>query len=92
MIPKWYTPPGTVRLRRPRDPDEVLYRRVRNLPHQLNKAREKVARLEAEARQYRMHDLLTIPVLASEAFEREVQIAKLQAGYETPIVWGPDDT
>lgn len=39
---------------------EQLERRVRRVPEQLARARRRVAQLEAEARELRMHDLLTV--------------------------------
>lgn len=38
--------------------DQRLYYRVYHLPTQLERAREKVKRLEGEARLYGLHDLL----------------------------------
>lgn len=50
--------------------------RVRYLPGQLASARHKVRALEAEAKRYGMKELLSDPVHADRAFERQFALAK----------------
>jgi hypothetical protein len=56
-----------------------LYMRVRNLPGQIESAEKKLRRLYLEAQQYRLHDLVHYPVFVNEAWDREVEVAKLEA-------------
>ncbi len=54
----------------------VIRNKQRRLPEQLERARRRVAQLEAECIHYGMKDLLTNPEHANRAFEREVAQAK----------------
>lgn len=56
-----------------------LYYRVRVLPGQIETAEKKLRRLYQEAQQYRMHYLLRCPELLDKAWDREVEVAKLEA-------------
>ncbi len=53
-----------------------IINKQRNLPSQLERARRRVAQLEAECIHYGMKDLLTNPEHANRAFEREFARAK----------------
>ena len=60
------------------------YNRIRcrmyHLPSQLERARRRVAQLEAECVHYGMKELLTDPKHANRAFDREVEQAKRENG------------
>ena len=55
--------------------DHLCYR-VRYLPDQLTRARNKVRRLEAEMKSYGMHDILRDTWYLDDAWERELQEAR----------------
>jgi hypothetical protein len=57
------------------DQDRLIYRMM-VLPGQLTKARLKVRRLEREAEEYRMFDLLTKPEAINTMWELEVARGK----------------
>ena len=59
----------------PADP----YNRVRYFPTAVERTRAKLRRLEQEARDMKAHDLLRQLSAVNEAWEREVEIAKLDA-------------
>lgn len=63
-----------------RTPQDRLVYRMTVLPDQLTKARLKVRRLEMEAADYRMFDLLTYPETINTMWELEVARAKETAG------------
>lgn len=68
--------------------DARLAYRVRILPEQLERARRRYAALVAEARLYRMTDVLTGPELVNESWEREIlgaQIDAAEVGGETSM-------
>lgn len=56
-----------------------LYFRVRYFPQAVTSAKRKIERLEKEAREMRADDLLRCLEAANEAWEREAEIAKLEA-------------
>ena len=55
--------------------DHLCYR-IRYLPDQLTRARNKVRRLEAEMKSYRMNDILRDTWYLDDAWERELQEAQ----------------
>ena len=59
--------------------DARLAYRIRVLPGQLERARRHYAALVAEARRYRMTDILTSPERVNEAWEREILGARIDA-------------
>ena len=58
-------------------PEKLLYR-MRVLPDQLVRARARVAQLEAEARRYRMIDLLTDGEAMNTHWELEVARSRME--------------
>ena len=59
-------------------PDERRQRyRINYLPRQLESARLKVLHLEREAARLGMRDLLTNPASLDQAWEREIELAKV---------------
>lgn len=54
------------------------YQRRYYLPVQIERARDKLMRLEAEAQSYGMTELLQGQAVLSRAWERETEIARLQ--------------
>lgn len=61
------------------DPLVQLERRMRYLPIQLAATERKLIALRREAQRYGMHELLTKRDGINEAWERETEIAKLEA-------------
>lgn len=63
------------------------YRRMRRMPEMLEATERKLAGLYREAARYGMTELLESPSAFSEAWDREIIVAKLEAGLR-----GNDDT
>ena len=63
-----------------RTPQDRLVYRMTVLPDQLTKARLKVRRLEMEAADYRMFDLLTNPETINTMWELETARARVEGG------------
>lgn len=57
--------------------DNLAYR-VRILPSQVESAERRLRDLYREAARYKMHDLIKHPELINRAWEREVEVAKLE--------------
>lgn len=60
---------------------EYLRSRIRRLPQVIEDAELKLLRLYAEAKEYRMYDILHSPAASDEAWDREIALAKLEATY-----------
>lgn len=56
-----------------------FYNKARLLPEQLARARKRVKQLEAEAERYGMKELLRNPERIDQAWDREVELAKIRA-------------
>lgn len=65
--------------------DRQLAYRVRILPEQLSRARMRVRQLEIEADRLGMSDLLTDPATINNAWEREMELAKIGDVSPAPI-------
>ena len=59
--------------------NSALYNRVKYFPKAVVVAKRKIERLEQEAREMRATDLLRCLEAANKAWEREAEIAKLEA-------------
>lgn len=59
-------------------PEAILYRQ-RVLPEQLDRARRRYLCLVREAKNLSMSEILTDPERLSEAWEREIGLAKIEA-------------
>jgi hypothetical protein len=57
--------------------DRLVYR-VRVLPDQVLTAERRLRDLYREAASYRMHDIIKYPDLINKAWDREVELAKLE--------------
>lgn len=57
--------------------DRLAYR-VRILPSQVESAERRLRDLYREAASYRMHDIIKYPDLINKAWDREVEVAKLE--------------